>query len=258
MRIRLDIEYEGTAYSGWQRQKNARSIQQLLEEALEKITGAKTTVHGSGRTDAGVHAMRQTAHFDTDSALPPERFAYALNYYLPPDIRVLSSRSVPDDFHARYSASGKTYRYTFRNDQQQSALYRHFTAHVREPLDLDRMRAAARHLVGTHDFASFTAHSGPDKNTVRTIEHIDIQRSGPYVTIEITGNGFLHNMVRIIAGTLAEVGKGAMAPEQVPLILYALDRAQAGPTAPAAGLILIEARYGHTHRQAGGHEPSDT
>lgn len=246
MRIRLDIEYEGTAYSGWQRQKNAKSIQELLEDAVEKITGTRATVHGSGRTDAGVHAMRQTAHFDTESSLAPERFAYALNYYLPPDIRVLLSQQVPKTFHARFSATGKTYRYTYRNDPQQSALYRHFTGHVRQPLDLEKMRTASVYLLGTHDFASFTAHSGPDKNTIRTIERIDITKTGPYVTIEVEGNGFLHNMVRIIAGTLAEIGKGVIEPEQIPDILDARDRTRAGPTAPAEGLMLVGARYEQT------------
>lgn len=244
MRIRLDVEYDGTGYSGWQRQKNARSVQQFLEEAVERITGAPTTVHGSGRTDAGVHAMHQTAHFDTDSKLPPERFAYAMNFYLPPDIRVLSSEAVPDDFHARFSATGKTYRYTYRNDPQRSALYRNFTGHVGQPLDIDRMREAAQHLIGTHDFASFSAHSGADKNTTRTIRSIDIEKKGPYVVIEVTGTGFLHNMVRIIAGTLAAVGKGEIAPDEIPGILEAKDRDAAGPTAPAAGLMLVEAHYG--------------
>lgn len=243
MRIRLDIEYDGTAYSGWQRQANAISVQQTIEEALQRITGEHTAVYGSGRTDAGVHALCQTAHFDTASTLSPERFAFALNYYLPPDIRILSSKAVPDDFHARFSAIGKTYRYTYRNDPQRSALYRSLTGHISHPLDTSRMREAAQYLIGTHDFASFSAHSAEDKNSVRTIERIDIIRKGPYVVIEVVGTGFLHNMVRIIAGTLAEVGKGNLEPGDIPAILEAKDRDAAGPTAPAAGLMLVGAHY---------------
>lgn len=244
MRIRLDMEYDGTRFSGWQRQDNAHTIQERIEEAIEKATGVRSTVHGSGRTDAGVHALQQTAHFDTDTRIPPERLAYALNFYLPPDIRILRSLEVPDDFHARYSATGKTYRYTFRNTPQASAVFRDFSAHEPRTLDLSRMQKAAEFLTGTHDFASFCAHSGLDKNTVRTIAGITVTRSGDYIVIEVSGNGFLHNMVRIIAGTLAAVGREEIEPEDIPRILEARNRLEAGITAPASGLMLVEVRYG--------------
>ena len=244
MRIRIDIEYDGTRFNGWQRQNNAHTVQGRLEEAIRALTGAETDVHGSGRTDAGVHALRQTAHFDTDSRIPPERFAYALNFHLPPDIRIVRSVEVPDSFHARFSATGKTYRYTFRNAAHRSALYRSMCAHEIAPLDETRMQEAASHLIGTHDFASFCAHSGSGKNTVRTITEVTVERHGQYVTVEVTGNGFLHNMVRIIAGTLAAVGRGDIAPKEIPRILDARDRRAAGPTAPAEGLMLVEVHYG--------------
>lgn len=243
MRIRLDIEYDGTDYCGWQRQKNGITIQECVENAVKKATGKKAAVHGSGRTDAGVHAKCQTAHFDTESRIPPERFAFALNYYLPEDIRVLTSREVPDDFHARFSATGKTYRYVFRNAPQRSALYRNLCAHESIPMSTERMKKAAAHLAGTHDFASFCAHSGQDKDTVRTISRIDVRRTGEYIILDVEGTGFLHNMVRIIAGTLAEAGKGNLEPEDIQTILEAKDRNAAGPTAPACGLMLVRAHY---------------
>lgn len=242
MRIRLDIEYDGTNYCGWQRQKNGRSVQQCLEEAVSKATGAYAAVHGSGRTDAGVHALRQTAHFDTETSIPVERLASALNYYLPRDIRITEALEVPESFHARFSATGKEYRYVFSNHPQRTALFRSLSAHERVPLDLGRMRDAAAELEGTHDFAAFCSHPG-DRNTVRTIEKITISRDHDYVIIDVAGTGFLHNMVRIIAGTLAEAGKGNMHACDVRTALASGDRRQAGPTAPAEGLFLVRARY---------------
>lgn len=244
MRIRLDIEYDGTGYCGWQRQDNAVSVQEKIEDAVLAVTGEKAVVQGSGRTDAGVHALGQVAHLDTDTRIPPERLAYALNFHLPPDIRVLRSGQVPDDFHARFAARNKTYRYVYRNHPQRSALLRNLCAHERGTLDLDAMRRAAAHMTGRHDFRSFCAAGEPEKNTVREVQDIRIGRSGPWVTIEVTGTGFLHNMVRIMAGTLAMVGRGEMDPEQVPAILAARDRRLAGPTAPASGLFLVKVRYG--------------
>lgn len=242
MRIRLEVEYDGTRYVGWQRQKNGRSIQQMLEEAASRVTSAPVTVHGSGRTDAGVHATGQTAHFDTESALEPERFASAMNFYLPDDIRVISSQAASADFHARFSALGKTYVYTFRNHPQRSAIHRGLSAHLPGKIDLEAMRQGAEYLIGEHDFASFCA-GAEGKDTVRNIEQIGIERHGPYIQLEITGNGFLQHMVRIIAGTLAEVGSGIRAPEDIRRILEAKDRKAAGPTAPAKGLLLKKVYY---------------
>lgn len=243
MRVRLDIEYDGTGYCGWQRQDNAISVQEKIEEAVRQVTGEHAVVRGSGRTDAGVHALGQVAHFDTQTRIPPETLAYALNFYLPDDIRILRSAQVADDFHAQYGARSKTYRYVFRNDPQRSALFRNLCAHERREMDLGAMRRAATYLLGAHDFKSFSAHVEPGKSTVRTIKDVDINRSGPWVTIEVTGTGFLHNMVRIIAGTLAEVGKGEIAPDAIPAIIEARDRRLAGPTAPATGLFLVKVCY---------------
>lgn len=242
MRIRLEIEYDGTEYVGWQRQKNGRSIQEMLEAAVSKVTGEEAAVIGSGRTDAGVHATGQVAHFDTQSDLEPGRFAAALNFYLPDDIRVMTSEEAPPDFHARFSALGKTYVYTFRNHPQRSAIHRGLSAHLPGEADLEAMRKGAAYLIGEHDFASFCTHP-EGKDTVRTIEQIGLARRGPYIQMEITGSGFLHNMVRIIAGTLAEVAMGKLIPEEVGRILEARDRNEAGPTAPARGLLLKKVYY---------------
>lgn len=242
MRIKLELEYDGGRYSGWQRQKNGRSIQQMLEKAIGRVTGVESAVHGSGRTDAGVHAVGQVAHFDTDSDLEPERFASAMNFYLPDDIRVITSEEAPPEFHARYDAIGKTYTYTYRNHPQRSALHRGLCAHLPGEINLEAMRQGAEYLIGEHDFASFCANA-EGKNTVRRIDQIGIERQGPYVQIHITGSGFLHHMVRIIVGTLAEVGRGERPPEDVGRILEAQDRALAGPTAPAQGLLLKKVYY---------------
>lgn len=245
MRIRLDIEYDGTAYSGWQRQKNAPSVQETLEAAVRSATGERVALHGSGRTDAGVHALGQVAHFDTRTRIPPEQVAFALNFYLPDDIRVLRSSEVPDSFHARFGATSKTYRYVYRNHAQRSAVFRNFCAHEPRLLDIGAMRRAAAHLEGEHDFRSFCARAEDEKGTVRTVSSIEIRREGPYVILDVTGNGFLHNMVRIMAGTLAQVGKGNLEADDMPAILEARDRRRAGPTAPASGLFLVGVRYGH-------------
>lgn len=242
MRIKLEIEYDGTRYNGWQRQKNGRSIQQMLETAVGRVTGVEPVVHGSGRTDSGVHAIGQVAHFDTESKLAPERFASALNFYLPDDIRVITSQEASPDFHSRFDATGKTYVYTYRNHPQRSALHRGLCAHLPGEIDLEAMRQGAEYLIGEHDFASFCA-SAAGRNTVRRIDQIGIERQGPYVQIIITGSGFLHHMVRIIAGTLAEVGRGERQPEDIGRILRAKDRQQAGPTAPAEGLLLKKVYY---------------
>ncbi|MBD5560950.1 MAG: tRNA pseudouridine(38-40) synthase TruA [Clostridia bacterium] len=242
MRIRLEVEYDGTRYSGWQRQKNGRSIQQMLEKSVGRVTGTESAVHGSGRTDAGVHALAQVAHFDTESELAPERFASALNYYLPDDIRVIRSEAAPPDFHSRFDALGKTYVYTYRNHPQRSALHRGLSAPLQGDIDLEAMRRGAEYLLGEHDFASFCANA-EGKDTVREIRQIGIERREPYIQIVITGSGFLHHMVRIIVGTLAMVGRGEILPEEIGRILEAKDRREAGPTAPAAGLLLKKVYY---------------
>ncbi|MDD3212557.1 MAG: tRNA pseudouridine(38-40) synthase TruA, partial [Eubacteriales bacterium] len=203
-RILLTISYDGTAYAGWQRQLNAVAVQQRVEEALFRLTGEHIGVTGASRTDAGVHALGQRAHFDTGGSIPADRFPYALNTCLPPDIRVLAGREVNGCFHARFDAKGKQYTYRIHNAPHASALYRNLTAHVPVPLNVEAMRAALPQLLGTHDFAAFQASGGTAKTTVRTLLSISLTQNGDDLTLLVRGNAFLYNMVRIIAGTLIE------------------------------------------------------
>jgi tRNA pseudouridine38-40 synthase len=241
--IRLIIEYDGSRYAGWQRQKNAVTVQQKLEEALEKLTGEEVRVIGSGRTDSGVHARGQTANFVTGSRIPPERFSYALNCLLPRDIRVTASEEVSMEFHAQFSATAKTYRYSMVVGPHGTAIGWQYYHTVYTPLDVQAMMQAAEHFKGTHDFAAFMAAGSPVRSTVRTIFHSRIEQEGSFIHYVVTGNGFLYNMVRIMAGTLIEVGKGKIQPYRIPEILASRDRVQAGFTAPPEGLFLEEVFY---------------
>ncbi len=239
-RICLTVAYDGTSYCGWQVQKNGRTIEGELNRALSELTGEDIRVTGASRTDAGVHGLCNIAVFDTLSRIPGEKFAYALNERLPEDIRVRASGETDADFHPRRMKSRKTYEYHILNSEfpdPVKRLYSHFTY---VPLDEEKMRRAAEYLVGEHDFASFCSAGSQAENTVRTIYALDVERTGEEIVIRVTGNGFLYNMVRIIAGTLIEAGRGRMEPEIMPEILAARDRSAAGPTAPACGLILAE------------------
>ena len=242
-RIALTVAYDGTAYAGWQRQINATAVQQVLEEALEALTGASTAVTGASRTDAGVHALGQVAHFDTLSRIPAEKFAFALNTRLPRDIRVVESKAVAPDFHARFGASGKRYRYQIHNQPHAPALERHYRWHVPLPLDLIRMRREAQTVLGTHDFAAFAASGSCAKDTVRTVTAITIGQEGELVTLFVEGNGFLYNMVRILAGTLTDIGCGKCAEGAIAKALANTDRLALGQTAPAHGLTLMRVWY---------------
>lgn len=242
-RVLLTLSYEGTEYAGWQRQLNAVTVQQRVEEALTRLTGEHVAVCGASRTDAGVHALGQRAHFDTASRIPADRFPYALNACLPPDIRVLRGVEVGDCFHARFDAKGKQYTYRVHNSRHASALYRRLTAHVPVPLELEKMQRALRPLLGTHDFAAFQASGGTAKSTVRTLEAAELTRAGEELTLTVRGNAFLYNMVRIIAGTLVEVGKGKLAEDCFTQALETRDRLALGPTAPACGLELTSIFY---------------
>lgn len=243
MRIRLIVEYEGTNYVGWQRQLNGLSVQQALEEAFEKASGEHVCITGAGRTDAGVHALAQVAQLDTHCTIPPEKISYAMNTFLPMDIRVKSSELADSDFHARFCAKGKTYRYTIYQATHPSAIYRNLSWHIRSELDAAAMREAAQYLFGEHDFAAFCAAGSEVKDTVRTIHAITITKAEPFLYIEVTGNGFLYNMVRIIVGTLADAGLGRIPPERVKEILEGRDRNAASPTAPAHGLTMVRVFY---------------
>ena len=242
-RIKLTIAYDGTNYCGWQIQPNGITIEEILNKALSKMTGEEILVVGASRTDSGVHAMGNVAVFDTDTTIPAEKIAVALNQRLPDDIVITKSEEVPLDFHPRYCNCSKTYEYHIINTRipiPTKRLTNYFVSYV---LDIDKMRQAASYLVGEHDFVSFCNVRTDVENTVRTITALDILTNGNEITIRITGNGFLYNMVRIIVGTLVRVGRGFYEPEKVKEILEAKDRKAAGVTAPAHGLMLVEIKY---------------
>ncbi len=242
-RFKLIVEYDGTAYSGWQRQINGPSVQQEIEEALSRLTGERTCVVGSSRTDAGVHARGLCAHFDSATRIPPDKVCFALNTMLPPDIRIRESGPAPEGFHARFSACGKVYLYSFYNARQMCAVGRQYTAHVPLPLDEALMNKEAQALCGQHDFAAFAASGSVVKNTVKTIYRAKVVREGDYVTLYVLGDGFLYNMVRIIAGTLMEVGTGKRAPGAIESAIETGNRLALGQTAPASGLMLMTVLY---------------
>ena len=243
MRIKLTVEYDGTRYAGWQRQKNGLSIQEVLEDAFEKASGEKVVIHGAGRTDAGVHAEAQVAHLDTQCSIPPGKISFAMNMLLPRDIRVKASSLAEDDFHARFCATGKSYRYTYYNAAHPSALLRDTTTHIRGHIDIRAMKIAAEYIRGTHDFACFCASGSDVRDTVRTVYRLAVSSHEPLICIDVTGSGFLYNMVRIIAGTLIDVGRGKVSPEYVRAIIAGRDRNMAGATAPARGLVLRKVYY---------------
>ena len=241
--IKLIVEYEGTNYLGWQRQPQGMTIQQALEEALETITGTMSGIIGSGRTDAGVHARGQVAHFKTGSALPVERLRDGLNATLPKDIVVLSAEEVADDFSARFSARSKRYEYVIWNSTIRPAIDRRLCRHVRRRLDMPAMQAAAKHLLGTHDFAAFESANAESKTTIRTVKLAEWTRDGERLVFAIEADAFLYNMVRAIVGTLVEIGLGKKPPEWIREIIASRDRNQAGPTAPPHGLYLMRVDY---------------
>ena len=256
-RIKLEIAYDGTCYHGWQRQPDASSIQETLEKVLLKITGESVAVTGSGRTDAGVHALKQAAAFSTKSELTPEIFYRALNGHLPDDIRILRAEEVPMTFHPIRDAVSKRYRYLIDDQRPFCPLSRNYCWIYREPLDLQTMQSAAEYLRGTHDFACFQTQGSPRETTVRTITDVSVQRIAvspllpPLLQIEVEADGFLYNMMRTIAGTLAVLSKtrrrsGAQSPdlqEQMQTIIESRKRTFAGPTAPAHGLYLVDVTY---------------
>ncbi len=243
MRIKLTIEYDGTAYAGWQRQENALAVQQVIEEALTKLTRARVVIAGASRTDAGVHALGQTAHFDTESRIPPDKYAFALNTMLPADIRIRKSEAVSEDFHARFSNKGKRYRYLIYQSPHAGALNRNTHAHVIYPLDDEKMRRELTALIGTHDFAAFAASGSVVKDTVRTIYSASLARRGDELELLVEGSGFLYNMVRIIAGTLISVGAGRLEEGAFARAIQSGNRLDLGVTAPAHGLTLMEVYY---------------
>jgi tRNA pseudouridine38-40 synthase len=242
-RIRIIVAYDGTDYVGWQVQPNGVSVQQRLNEALLCVTGETIQVHGSGRTDSGVHARAQVAHFDTNVRMPADKFAIAMNMRLPRDIRVLFSEEVNAAFHARFSAKNKTYRYTIQTGLHADVFARNTALHVHTPLDFNAMQLAARDVVGTHDFAAFMSAGTTMENTVRTVTRSEWSKNGAYLYYDVSANGFLYNMVRILAGTLLEVGSGKRPQNAILNALETKARLDAGATAPAQGLTLMRVQY---------------
>lgn len=243
MRVAFIVEYDGTDYAGWQIQKNDVTVQEKIEEALLTLGKGHITVTGAGRTDSGVHAKGQCGHFDIETDIPAEKFQFILNSKLPKDIRIKKSWQAEDDFHSRFSAKGKRYIYRIINGPHASALLGRFTMHVPEKLDINKMAEAAKFIVGTHDFKAFCAQGSSVKTTVRTVNKVQVTKQGELIEITVEGTGFLYNMVRIIAGTLIEVGKNKKTPLQVKEIIDGKIRKEAGMTADAKGLTMDEVFY---------------
>lgn len=250
-RIKLTLEYDGTAYVGWQVQPNGPSIQGTLEAALESLLGTPTQVEVAGRTDSGVHAFGQVCAFNTDRALPMKAYWRGLNGVLPDDIAVVEAAEVPDAFDPRRWAAGKRYRYLISNRPRRSPLLRRTHWEIFAPLDVEAMAEGARHLLGRHDFSAFRAADCQAKHPIREIREALVKREGETIRIELEGTAFLKHMVRNITGTLVEVGKGKKSPEWVGELLASKDRSKAGSTAPAQGLALVEVRYGQGPRESG-------
>lgn len=241
--IKLTLEYDGTNYYGWQKQKGMKTIQGEIEEALLLVTKEPCEVTGSSRTDAGVHAKGFVANFKTNSNVPPERFREALNIKLPNDIVVIKSEKVEEYFHARYCAKGKTYEYYILNDQVPSALMRNQVYHYKYDLNIEEMKKGATQFIGTHDFAAFKTQGSSVKGSIRTIFDVKVEKIEKIIKISVSGDGFLYNMVRIIVGTLIEVGRGKNKPEYIKEIITKKDRKLAGFCVPAKGLFLKEVYY---------------
>ena len=243
MRVKMIVAYDGTNYCGWQIQPNGITIEQVLNEHLSRLLKEDIKVTGASRTDAGVHSLGNVCMFDTNTRMPAEKISYGLNQKLPEDIVVVDSCEVSADFHPRFSKSRKTYEYRIlcrEFPQPVKRLYSYFTYHK---LDVKRMQEAAAYLVGEHDFKSFCSVNTVVESTVRRLDSVAVEEQGEEIVIRVRGNGFLYNMVRIIAGTLMEVGMGKTEPEELPGILNALDRQAAGPTAPACGLTLVQYEF---------------
>ena len=242
-RIKLIVAYGGTNYCGWQTQINGITVEEVLNKTLSGLLKEDIRVIGASRTDSGVHALGNVAVFDTESKIPGDKFSFALNQRLPEDIRIQESCQVADDFHPRFCDTIKTYEYKILNRKFALPTERLYSAFVYYPLDVEKMQMAAAYLVGEHDFKSFCSSGSQVESTVRTITDISVEKHGDMISIRVSGNGFLYNMVRIIVGTLMKIGLGVWEPERMEEILNACDRNAAGPKAEARGLTLVEIRY---------------
>lgn len=241
---KMVLEYDGSRYDGWQKQGNTdRTIQGKLEGILERLAEVPVEIHGSGRTDAGVHALAQTANFHLDTRMSEGEIKDYLNQYLPEDIRVISLDRAGDRFHCRLNAEEKTYLYRIETGERKQVFERKYIYGFGRPLDVNAMREASRYFLGEHDFKSFCSNKKMKKSTVRILKAIEFEEEGSRLFIRYTGNGFLHHMVRILMGTLIEVGEGKRSPKEMKEILKAMDRSAAGATAPAEGLFLEKVSY---------------
>lgn len=243
-RFKLLVEYDGSTLVGWQRQENGPSVQQAIEEAILKTTGETVTIHGAGRTDAGVHALGQVAHADITYKIAPARLSEALNFYLrPAPVAILAAEVAPADFHARFSATGRAYRYRIINRRPPLTVDLGHAWHVKSPLDAAVMHEAAQLLIGSHDFTTFRATECQAKSPIKTLDRLDIRRLGEEIEVIAEARSFLHHQVRNIVGTLSLVGMGKWSEERLSIALAARDRTKGGPTAPADGLYLTHIRY---------------
>ena len=242
--IKLTIEYDGKDFNGWQKQPDKLNIQGNIEQAIERITGEKVELNASGRTDAGVHAIGQVANFKTNYELPLEKWPLALNANLKKSIVIKSAEEVEERFHSRLSCKKKTYRYVINNSKYGTAIYRNLETHIPQKLDIFKMQQAVKYFEGEHDFKAFKASGTSSKSSVRTIYKAEVlQMPDERIYIELTGSGFLYNMVRIISGTLVDVGLGKIEPDAIPEIIESMQREKAGKTLPPNGLYLLRVEY---------------
>lgn len=240
--LKITIQYNGSNYCGWQKQPNSLGIQGTIEKAIYDITKEKIKIIGSGRTDAGVHAIGQVANFKIDSTIPTNKIANALNSKLPKDIAIINCIEVKEDFHARYSAKRKRYRYLIHNSMYRNPIYKDISYHVKYDLDFKKMCAQAKYLIGEHDFKGFMSSGSSAIDTTRTIYDITLQKEDDLIIVEVEGNGFLYNMVRIIVGTLIDIGRGRI-QKSLDEVIYSQKRGECGHTAPAHGLFLKKVDY---------------
>lgn len=240
--IKLVIEYDGTNYAGWQQQKKEKTVQETLKKAIENVVNEKITLYGSGRTDAGAHALGQVANFKTKSNLPTSKLVQAINFYLPNDIVVKSARKVSGEFHSQYSTKSKIYRYTILNNNTGSAINRNFCYYYSGDLNIEKMQKASKAILGKHDFSTFKSKSDNACN-IRTIKKLEIKKKEKHLLFTIEADGFLYKMVRSIVGTLLEVGKGKMTITEFKRVSRSGTRSLAGATVPAKGLCLLKVKY---------------
>lgn len=242
--IKLTIEYDGKKFNGWQRQPDKLNIQGTIEKAIETVTKEPVELNASGRTDAGVHALGQVANFKTNSQIPIEKIPIAINTNLKRSIRIIKAEEVDERFHSRLSCKKKTYRYIINNSQNGTAIYRNLETHIPMKLNIEKMQEAVKYFEGEHDFKAFKASGTSNKNSIRTIYKAEvIQMPNEKIYVELTGNGFLYNMVRIIVGTLVDVGVGKLKPEEITNIINSQKRELAGKTLPPQGLYLVNVEY---------------